>query len=390
MLAASPALTRIYSPEDFGRYAYVFAAIGVMAPISALRYELAIPIPDSDGEARLVAWTGLLAAAVATAATFVFCAVAWLAGLLSPPERELLLVGLPLGVFLCGVFQTLTYWAVRYSAFRSVAYARGGSGVATAAAQIAAGLAGSGSLGLLVGDLGGRAIGAVFLLRHLSRYGVGLARVSLRAVVRTARVYRGFALSSTPAALLNASSLFLPLIAVGALYGESGAGWMFMAQRVMALPSSLLGSATSQVYVSELARLAPERRAVLYQETLARTFLIGCPPIVLGAVAAPTLFPYVFGDAWRNAGWIALSLAPLYVAQLLSGVTISTLDVLQYHGLRLLREVALLALTIIVFASAHILEWPLTTALWTYAFIGGASYVASIALVHGILKRGES
>src|SRR5690554_3486904 len=51
MLAAIPFLTRLYTPEDFGVFAVFSALMSVVLVISSLRYELAIPLPQSQKSA---------------------------------------------------------------------------------------------------------------------------------------------------------------------------------------------------------------------------------------------------------------------------------------------------------------------------------------------------
>ena len=50
-LAATPILTRIYSPSDFGLLSVFMSAVYLMAPFTNLRYAMAIPLPKSDGMA---------------------------------------------------------------------------------------------------------------------------------------------------------------------------------------------------------------------------------------------------------------------------------------------------------------------------------------------------
>ena len=46
-------LTRIYSPENFGIYAFALSCITILSSISSLRYEMTILIPNSQSLARL-------------------------------------------------------------------------------------------------------------------------------------------------------------------------------------------------------------------------------------------------------------------------------------------------------------------------------------------------
>ncbi|MCI0564861.1 MAG: hypothetical protein MN733_40865, partial [Nitrososphaera sp.] len=51
VLAASPLLTRLYSPEDFGVFAVFGVFIGLLGGLSCMRYEHALPLARGEVEA---------------------------------------------------------------------------------------------------------------------------------------------------------------------------------------------------------------------------------------------------------------------------------------------------------------------------------------------------
>jgi len=57
---AAPLLTRLYSPEDFGLLAVYGSLLALIGVMSSLRYELAIPLPEDDGEAANLAVLSLI------------------------------------------------------------------------------------------------------------------------------------------------------------------------------------------------------------------------------------------------------------------------------------------------------------------------------------------
>ncbi len=59
VIAASPILTRLYSPEDFGALAAFTAVSGILIIVAAGRYDMAIMLPDEDDEAIRVAGVGI-------------------------------------------------------------------------------------------------------------------------------------------------------------------------------------------------------------------------------------------------------------------------------------------------------------------------------------------
>ena len=71
-LAASPVLTRIFSPEDFGVFALFAVLIGLLGGLSCMRYEHALPLARDEVEAANIF---ALCGAILCVFLFVFCVV---------------------------------------------------------------------------------------------------------------------------------------------------------------------------------------------------------------------------------------------------------------------------------------------------------------------------
>ena len=53
VMAASPILTRLYSPEDFGLLSVYAGLLGILGVIASLRYQLATPLERSFARVKL-------------------------------------------------------------------------------------------------------------------------------------------------------------------------------------------------------------------------------------------------------------------------------------------------------------------------------------------------
>lgn len=72
---AAPILTRIYTPSEFGVLGVFAALLGIIVVISSLRYELAIPLPKSDGAAANVLAVSLVCLLAVTVITLIAVAL---------------------------------------------------------------------------------------------------------------------------------------------------------------------------------------------------------------------------------------------------------------------------------------------------------------------------
>ncbi len=317
-IAATPILTRLYEPSEFGILALFLAIANLIGVAACGRYEMAIVLPDDDDDA--VGLLGLSLAIALASAMVSLLLVALLgekiANWLASPELGLLLWLLPVAVLARGFYQALNFQATREKHFRRVAASRvGQSGsatasqiaMATAAAPGAAGLAGGYVLGLVIG-------GIVLLSRYRSIVVEALSRIfRIGRLFSLARRYKAFPLFDLPASLLNTGTYELPVLLLGLFFLESVVGEFGLAMRVVALPSVFISASLAQVFYQRANQaynehghardvVAPSLRILLY---------LALPCYLLLGLFAPWLFELVFGEAWREAGVFAAALTPL-------------------------------------------------------------------------------
>ncbi|WP_303905157.1 oligosaccharide flippase family protein [Thiohalomonas denitrificans] len=312
VILASPLLTRLYGPEDFGLLAVYTALLGITTVVSSLRYQLAIPLPESDEEAAHVVALSLLVvlgmALLTALATFLFRHT--IAEALNAPALADFLWLLPVGVLLTGIYQVFNYWAIRTGAFSAVARTKLMQGFSMVGVQLAGFTLGP--LALLLGQVTGHAAGVTGLgtLAVRQRWNV-FKRVRLPGIGQAARRYKHFPLFSTWGSVFNAVGQQLPFLLLAALFSSGAAGVYLLAQRVLTAPMGLIGKGIADVFFSSAAEA--RRNGVLgdlvadIHEKLAH---IAMPPTLILALAGPEIFAIAFGQEWRQAGLFAQWMAP--------------------------------------------------------------------------------
>ena len=328
VVLASPILTRLYTPDDFGVLAVYAAFLAILTVVASLRYQLAIPLPRSDGTAANILALSLMCVVGVTVTVTLLVALlgSSIVGWTNTPMVAPYLWLLPVGVALGGAYQSLNYWAIRKRAFTRIASTKLQQGGGMVVTQIGLGLAQLGPLGLILGQVVGQAAGLTNLARSAWRDDHS-ALIRIRAVrVRwVARRYRRFPFYSTWSALANTAGSQLPLVLFAALFSPAVAGLYLLAYLVLGMPMSLLGQAIGQVFVPGAAEARRENKLDTFTlRTFSGLVRIGLGPIVLVAITAPELFAFVFGAEWRDAGiyaqWMALWLATVFISSPLSNL----------------------------------------------------------------------
>ncbi len=344
VVAASPVLTRLYSPEDFGLLAVYAALLGVLAVIASLRYQLAIPLPETDEEAASIAVLSLL---VVAGMTGLSALIIWFWGssiliLLNVPTLEPYLWLLPLGLVLMGVYQVFSYWAIRVKAFPAIARTKLTQAVSMVSVQLGAFTLGP--LALLLGQVTGQAAGATTLanLAVRSKW-AALRQVRLTSIRWSARRYRRFPIYSSWGGLFNTAGTQLPAILFAALFSPAAAGIYMLAQRVLGMPMQLLGKAIADVFFSSASEARREGTlGPLVKGIHGKLAQIGMPPVLILVFIGPDLFEWVFGEAWRQAGVFAQWMAPMVYATFVTSPISTLTSVLEKQILAVVIQLSLL------------------------------------------------
>lgn len=387
-LLAAPVLTRLFSPRDFGVLTIVTALAASLAAVAALRLELAVPLPESERDARSLVTLGLLSAAVTAVIGTVVVAVAGdrIAGVFNEPSLRPWLWLVPPLASIMASFLVLNQLAIRHQRYGAVGRRNLLSAVTTLSAQVLSGAAGLRPGGLVLGLAAGQLVGTVSLLkgsglRSSETRGAGSFR-SMRTVLSR---YRRFPLLLAPAGLLNVLGLQLPVLLVAYFYGSAVAGWLGLTQRVLALPLMLIGQAIAQVYLGELsrdARLGGDRARALFHRTSVRLVSVALVGAVGLLLFAPTLFRLVFGPEWTTSGEYARALAVGIAAQMVSSPLSQTLIVLGRQGQQLAWDAGRLLLTAGVVVMCASFDLPAIATMWALGAALALSYFAGWWMAH--------
>jgi O-antigen/teichoic acid export membrane protein len=367
VLAASPLLTRLYTPADFGILGVFSALSTILGVVVSLRYELAIPLAEDDGRVVNLLALSLVAALIVSSLTG---AILWLwgdviTGWLNAEALRPLLWLLPVGLLAVGCMRALIHWAIRRQDFGHITRTEISRSIGRVVTQIGFGFVVSGPFGLLIGQIIGQSAGITTLARAFHRReGLLWRTIRLGDMARAASRFAKLAMLATGAALLNNGGQLAPALFIAALYGVEVAGWYALAQRILETPA-LVSTAVARVYLSEAPRRARANVASMYALFKAATWRLlafGLLTLGLVVVAGPQLFGLVFGSAWAEAGQFAQFLALMALGRLVVHPVAQTLIVLERQDLQLAWDVLRFGALLLVFLAARQLTWsPLLT-----------------------------
>lgn len=334
-IAASPLLTRLYDPAAFGVFGVFLAISALVTPLAAFSYDTAIVTAKRDSDARLLATMCLVfvcCVSVVTALTLLaLSGQFW--RLLGVPAAQYWYWLVPSMVLLTGLHQTLNHVWMRGSQFSLVSVSRVCQSLGALATHVGAGLAGLVPAGLLAGAVAGQ------LASLLPAVAVGLRRgrydrvVPLRKhdFVRLLREHLSLAAFKSLQRLTRTGSEALVTLLITALFGAAAAGAYALTKRVMAVPSELAGESYRKVFFPRIAQIhhsSPASTRAEIRRSMAILLTICSIPTIAVSVFGQSLFAFMFGEEWRQAGDIASIMVVLAASRLVTTPSTASTPVL--------------------------------------------------------------
>ena len=313
-----PILTRLYTPEDYSVLGVYVAIVAILAVISCLRFDIAIPIPENENDGKALLLLSFLSNTIFSIILYavLFISYPYIQYYKIIDQLSYWIWLIPLGVFVSGFYSALQFWATRHKRFKDIAKTRMTQAISGNAASLAGGMFSVGFGGLIVGQLLNFS-GGLFKLAMSAKK--DLAVVKSSPLKATFAKYSNFPKYSTFEALANVSAIQLPLILLASYIIGPTVGYLMLAMKVLGIPMGLIGSAFSQVYLANANQYLESKTLYYYTKSIIfKIFKITILPFLFLAIISPFIFGYIFGERWNDVGFYILAMLPWYFMQILS------------------------------------------------------------------------
>lgn len=380
-----PILTRLYTPEDYSVLGVYVAIVAILAVISCLRFDIAIPIPENENDGKALLLLSFLS-------NTIFSIILYAVLLISYPyiqhykiidQLSYWIWFIPLGVFVSGFYSALQFWATRHKRFKDIAKTRMTQAISGNTASLAGGMFSVGFGGLIVGQLLNFS-GGLFKLAVSAKK--DLAVVKSSPLKATFAKYSNFPKYSTFEALANVSAIQLPLILLASYIIGPAVGYLMLAMKVLGVPMGLIGSAFSQVYLANANQHLERKTLYSYTKSIIfKIFKITIVPFVVLAIISPFIFGYIFGENWKDVGLYILAMLPWYFMQILSSPVSMSLHIVGKQKKALFLQI--IGFVLRVLGLIVILNTFINNALIYYMLSGFLFYFIYLVVIMQSLKN---
>lgn len=328
----SMALTRIYSVEAIGVWSIFISLVAVVSCVITLRYECAIVIPDDDDDAANVAILSLIILLINCVLISLIILILdnlSVIGILVAKQKywQKILMWLPICLLGTGLFQVFNYWCVRKALFKSIAVRNIINALLSSMFEIIFGITMIlGQAGVVIGSTLGTLCSGI-LITFICVFGnrqLFFNSINLKRIKKSFYKYKNFPLYSAAGILLNQISNTIATFILAFFFTEAIVGYYSIAQQIITLPITFVGSAIGQVLYPNVVNAAKNNKL---SELIDRTFKalvnLGMVPLILIFLCAPQLCALVYGNGWQVAGNYIQILTPwIIVVFVISPLTV--------------------------------------------------------------------
>lgn len=329
-LLTMPILSRIYDPEDFGRYAIFLGYHVIASTLLCLKLDLAIMLPKSNKEASNIS-TAMLTIAAALSAILVVLLILFFA-FIQPyglPRNVLILPATSLSAVL---YATCQQWSARKNDFRLMAMTNVVNAIANSTAAILfSQIPQLKELGMPLALCAGLLTGFLFYSVKSKDYRTNIdqSSINLEKIRSTVRDYLRYPLHVLPLTLIQNTTTFAPPFTLSYFFSASDVGHLSVASRLLSIPLAFIGSSFAESFRAEFIMKLHENENTrkFFRKSAVLLLLAAAPVFGVFYLMAPLAIEFALGPKYATTGEIVkiLSLGSfgLFVATPLSSALIS-------------------------------------------------------------------
>ena len=312
VLALSPIISRIYTPEESAYYSVYMRIIVFISTIATARFEFALALPKRIEHAfslyRLLIQLILISFLISLFIV-VLMALFWS----KESTTTFILLMVPIGFAPLCLMNIGNNWGLRNGDFKEISKVRMLHSLSMNASNIFFGFLGLGYKGLILGYIVGVILPASWFTRKYHLLKLKFKDFALKKRYRViGKTYQEFPKINLPHALMDISREMLIVFFILLYFDKTTLGSYDFSFKLLKLPLTIIGSAIGQVYFQKIA-LKKNNGESLFEitlKTMRNLFLISLVPFGLLFFTGEELFAFVFGENWRQAGEFSQIMAP--------------------------------------------------------------------------------
>lgn len=345
----SPILTRIYDPKDFGIFGIYMACVMVLASLANGQYHLAIVLPTSNNKAFHLSVLAFISTCILTFLLYMIIILFSdnIILLLNSQEMKTWIYLVPVSVFLMAIYQIYQYNNTRIKDFKSISISNIYRTSIMSSSQVLLNFIFKDVAGLIMGLIIGTTVAIFYLIRTSKK---NIYKIKYKTILAVAKYYKEFPKINTINNLLYTFSQYSIYVVIGLIYSIEYVGFFTLVQRVMLVPSTIIGNAVGQVFYQKISNSIKSNQ--VYEDLVYTLKIIVVSSFViflLVYIFIQDIFVIVFGEKWFEAGEIAMYLVPLFFFQFIRASINTITLVYKKQKIQMYINITMLLFTLSIF-----------------------------------------
>ena len=341
-----PIVTRLYTPEVYG----VFTLFGsILMPIcifATMGYSGSIVLPQREEVASNMLCISIVSTVLITVLTIplIWFGSELIFRLLKAPELGVYIWVLPISVFVYGLHLSLRSWNVRMKQFGRIAISRISFAVVNKGFLIGAGFSGFATAGSLIigGIVGSMTMSGILGGRIWQESGQLFKRsIRWRTIVQGIKRYRKFPMYILWTDLVSRLASLMVVFLFSFYFSKSVVGYYGLGVAVLSIPATFIGSSIVDVFYQKVAAARREgERSSLVENLFKQMTWMSMLPFLVLAIIGDSLFAFVFGANWSDAGVYSQILSFQMFISFIMGPAIVLVNILEKQEFGLVIHIA--------------------------------------------------
>ena len=320
-----PILTRYFSPQDFGFFAFVMALIQLMAIISTLRLEMAVVLPKKNNDAALLC---LISIVFLFFFTIVFSLLLFFLNKILPISDfdypSWLIFFIPLAVFSLGIYNVLYSWNNRLELYHKMSYSHIGHSLISTPSSIIFFFLSLKPVALILGQIVGRLFACIFLFSNLVSTLRKISKDSMfPQIIYLIKKYKKFIFYDTPHTILNFFSQKYIIIIFTYFFTFKAVGLFDLADKIIGKPLGIISNSFKTVFNKRLTTTT--NQISLFKRSLILTICVSLLLILPLYLLPNKLFVSLLGNQWEDVGLYIKLICPLFFSRFVFNVITPTI-----------------------------------------------------------------
>ncbi|EGR1295676.1 hypothetical protein EAF56_06615 [Vibrio alginolyticus] len=375
-IAIIPILARLYSPDDFGSYAIYFSMSAICSMAMTLRYDSAIYNAKSITQTVnliLVNFITIVSVIIILISVYVMFEF----------DREMTVYTL-VYVLVSAAFQALfrviqatILKKQNYKIYKKSLIVRS---IFTSSLQL---VFFEVQDGLILGSVAGFIISVLYMCSASCSITLLYKNFSFKKIKLTSVSFKSFPMYSFPAVMINTVvNNALPII-IASIYGVKEAGLYALTQRILGMPTALIGNTLAQYLMSKVSLAIHNKGFGLYKFTMKFIVFLSISAVTLfGLVLILPEFTYLwlFGEEWEGIKSILISIVGFYFMRFIASPVSVVVQVKAKNKIELSWQILYSFSIILVTYISYVMEFSMAHFLMFFSAVSVFLYMLLVII----------